>query len=369
MKKISFLMIAAVLLLASCMPKNQVVINGDIAGLEDGVEMYLKVRENKIWMALDSCTINNGKFQLKAIVDEPRLAFLIDSRGVNSRIPILIEAGTITVTGSVSDDNIVIKGSNFNDEYQAIMEQSDILDMEYDRLSEAYVNAQMSGDLMGMAEAKIQIDEVEKQQDNIKKDYIKNNPKSFVSLILITSELIHYASLQELETYKSWLSPSLYNTKGIKEIDLKITALQRFEPGQPVPDISLPDTDGIVRTLSDLRGKYVLVDFWASWCGPCRRENPAVVEVYQKFHDKGFDIFAVSLDRDKEAWLKAIEKDKLTWTHVSELKGWNGEVSQAFCVSSIPSNLLIDPEGKIIARNVFGSELNNIIYQIFAGRN
>ena len=362
MKKISFLIIAAMLFLASCTPKNQVVINGDVSGW-DNVKIFLSVRENKIRVNLDSCTIVNGKFQLKTIVDEPRLAFLT-SQDPPARIPILIEPGKITITGDMSDNNLNIKGSKLHDEYQAIMKQVDSLDTKYYELASVYAGAQETGDLMGMAEAKIQIDEVEKQQDNIKKDYIKEHPKSFVSMVLITSELIYYASLQELESYKSWIDPSQYNTKAMKEIDERITALQRFEPGQIVPDIALPDADGVVRTLSDLRGKYVLVDFWASWCGPCRRENPAIVEVYQKFHDKGFEIFAISLDSNKEAWLNAIEKDNLTWTHVSELKGWAGEVSQGFCINAIPSNLLIDTEGKIIARNVFGEELRDKIVEI-----
>jgi len=309
------------------MPKNQVVIKGDIAGLEDGVEMSLAVRENKIWVKLDSCIVSNGKFQLKTIVDEPRLAYVMDFENPASRISLLIEPATMTVTGTVGDDNMIIKGSKLHDEYQAIIENEDM---------------------------------------ELMKSYIQTHPKSFVSLLLITTELIYYASMQELELYKSWIDPALYNTKAMKEIDERIVALQRFEPGQPAPDISLPDPDGVIRTLSDLRGKYVLVDFWASWCPDCRKENPAVVEVYQKFHDQGFEIFSVSLDNNKEAWLNAIEKDNLTWTyHVSELKRWSGEVSQAFGVNAIPTNLLIDPEGKIVARNVFGSELHDLIYKVF----
>jgi peroxiredoxin len=365
MKKINFLIIAAMLFLAACTPKNQIVIKGDILGL-DSEQLFLAVRENKIWVKLDSCTVKNGKFQLKCIVDEPRLAFLMDFQTPAFRLPVLIEPGKITVTGNMSDHNIIIKGSKLHDEYHAIMEQSEALDKECEEQLAIYNAAQESGDLMGMAPARFQLNEIENQQDNLKIDYIKEHPQSLVSLVFITSELIHYASLQELETYKSWIDPSLYGTKAMKEIDLKIATLQKFEPGQTISDIALPDTDGVVQTLSDLRGKYVLVEFWASWCRDCRIENPEVVAVYKEFHDKGFEIFAVSLDREKEAWLGAIEKDNLTWIHVSELKGWNGEVSQKFSVSSIPSNLLIDTEGKIIARNVFGSELHRIVDEIMS---
>ena len=366
MKKVNFLIVVVALFFAACTPKNQVVINGDIAGL-DGVKMFLSVIENKNWVKLDSCTVNNGKFQLKCAVDEPRLAFLIpEPQTAFSRIPLFIEAGTMTITGDAEDAaNMTIIGSKHHVDFQKILDDSFILEQGYYKLIGAYKAAQESGDLMGMAEAKIQIDEIEVMMDNLKIDYIKEHPQSYVSLVLITSELIYYASLQELEMYKSWIDPALYNSKAMKEIDLKINALQQFEPGQPVPDISLPDADGNIQTLSDMRGKYVLVDFWASWCGPCLRENPAIVEVYQKFHPQGFEIFAVSLDDDREKWLNAIEKDNLTWTHVSELQRWNGAVSNEFCVSSIPSNLLIDPEGKIMARNIFGEELYEKINEIF----
>jgi len=361
MKKYIFLIIAAMLLLASCTPKNQVVITGDISGL-DNVTVFLTVRENKSWVKLDSCIIDNGKFQLKSIVDEPRLAYvMMEPQNVFPRTPILLEPGTMTITSNNDNTNIAFKGSKLHDEFQSVMEQSDALEKSYEEMLAAYNTAQESRNLMGMASAKFQLDEIENQQINLKKDYIKENPKSFVSLIFITSELIYYASLQELELYKSWIDPSLYNTKAMKEIDRRITVLQRFEPGQIVPEIALPDTAGVVRKLSDLRGKYVMVDFWASWCRPCRRENPEKVTVYHQFNDKGFDIFSVSLDENREAWVNAIHKDNLTWTHVSELKKWHGEVSSEFCINSIPSNLIIDPEGIIIARNVFGKELHHII--------
>lgn len=362
MKTLNVLIIAGALFLASCTPKNQAVINGDISGTEN-VKVFLEVRENKSWVNLDSCVINNGKFQLKCIVDEPRLAFLrIEQK---NRMPLFLEPGKMTVVGNIDDGNIRIQGSKLHDEYQAVMQQSDMLDRVYEEQLAAYNAAQEAKNLMEMAIAKLQLEEIENQQINLMKDYVKEHPQSFVSLALITSQLIYYASLQDLEAYKAWIDPTLHNTKAMKEIDERITALQKFEPGQPVPDIVLPDTAGIVRKLSEMRGKYVLVDFWASWCGDCRRENPAVVEIYRKFHDNGFEIFAVSLDREKEAWLKAIEKDNLTWTHVSELQGWKGAVSNEFYITSIPSNLLIDPDGKIIARNLFGAELERVVGGLF----
>lgn len=146
-----------------------------------------------------------------------------------------------------------------------------------------------------------------------------------------------------------------------KEIDLRT----QFEEGQVAPDFTQDTPEGEPFSLSDLRGKYVLIDFWASWCGPCRRENPNVVRLYDQYKDKGFDILGVSLDNDKSRWLAAIEKDQLTWKHVSDLKGWSNNVAQQYNIRSIPSTILIDPEGKIVAKNLRGTSLEAKLKELF----
>ena len=137
-------------------------------------------------------------------------------------------------------------------------------------------------------------------------------------------------------------------------------------PGMEAPEISMKDTEGNIRRLSDLRGKVVMIDFWASWCGPCRRENPNVVKLYKKYHDKGFEIYSVSLDKDKSAWLKAIKDDGLAWpNHVSDLNGWTSSGGKTYGIMSVPSTVLVDRDGKIIARNLRGSELERKLAEIF----
>lgn len=139
----------------------------------------------------------------------------------------------------------------------------------------------------------------------------------------------------------------------------------KFAAGEDVPEISLPTPDGEVLNLSDLRGKYVMIDFWASWCKPCRVENPNVVRVYNKYKDQGFEILGVSLDRDRNSWLQAIENDKLTWKHVSDLKFWQSEAAQSYGINAIPYTVLLDQQGKVIAENLRGASLEAKLGEIF----
>ncbi|MCZ2471887.1 peroxiredoxin family protein [Aquirufa ecclesiirivi] len=154
------------------------------------------------------------------------------------------------------------------------------------------------------------------------------------------------------------IKPFLENLKRLKGISI----------GSEAPEISLPSPNGEKITLSSLRGKYVLIDFWASWCGPCRRENPNVIKTYARFKDKGFEIFGVSLDQDKSAWLKAIDTDQLTWKHVSDLQYWNSVAAQAYQVSAIPMTFMLDKEGKIMAKGLRGASLDQFLENLFKGK-
>jgi peroxiredoxin len=162
---------------------------------------------------------------------------------------------------------------------------------------------------------------------------------------------------------KEW--PNYYHAKQFIEMvdGMKATAI-----GQPAPEIALPNPDGKVVKLSSLQGKYVLVDFWAKWCGPCRVENPNIVRVFNKYKDKGFTVFGVSLDRSREDWVQAIKADNLTWTHVSDLKYWQSEAARLYNINAIPFSVLLDPDGIIIAKNLRGPALDKKLAEIFADK-
>jgi len=197
--------------------------------------------------------------------------------------------------------------------------------------------------------------------------FIKSNPNSLVTLDALKKlggSIPDYAVVAPLfETF----SIKLKNTTAGKEYKEALEKMKATAIGSIAPDFMQNDTLGNPLKLSSLRGKYVLVDFWAAWCGPCRAENPNIVKAYAKYNKKGFEILGVSLDteKDKEKWMKAIQKDGLTWPQVSDLKGWSSDVAQLYVIKAIPQNVLLDPAGKIIAKNLRGEALEKKLAELF----
>src|SRR5690606_6216822 len=207
----------------------------------------------------------------------------------------------------------------------------------------------------------------QEEQKQIDFSYIKDHPSSVVSLDLLYPYVGSEPVQEVIEPAFNGLSAALKNSDKGKAIADQLSTLKRVDIGAIAPDFSQPDTAGNAIALSSLRGKYVLIDFWASWCAPCRQENPNVVAAYQAFKGKNFTVFGVSLDRPgaKDAWIKAIHDDGLQdWPHVSELKWWQSSVVEQYAIQGIPANFLLDPEGRIIARNLRGEELHEKLKEL-----
>jgi peroxiredoxin len=218
-------------------------------------------------------------------------------------------------------------------------------------------------DTISSKAAETAYDSVQKAQSGFMKNYILKNGKSVVSAYLAISNAYAF-SLEELKEINKAMDTCIARSPYVKTLAERETILDKVQPGQPAPDFTLNDTLGKPVSLSSFKGNVVLVDFWASWCGPCRAENPNVVAAYKKYNSKGFTVFGVSLDSDKEKWMKAIVKDGLTWKHTSDLLGWKNEAAKLYGVMSIPANFLLDKEGKIIASNLRGADLENKLAEL-----
>jgi len=272
------------------------------------------------------------------------------------------------ITSKDSLKNAVITGSVLNDENQALQQSMKVTDDLKKQLQELVRNTPR--EQQNSKEFEEQYDKLYEQLDKKQKEinlaFLKAHPDSWLCLDLIRQVGGYQPDVKEIEPMFNALSERVRNTKAGKEFADNLVKLHKTAIGEMAPDFTQNDPDGKPVKLSDFRGKYLLVDFWASWCGPCRMENPNVVKTYNEFKDKNFTILGVSLDREngRDAWLKAIEKDQLTWHHVSDLKFWNNEAAKLYMVRAIPDNFLIGPDGRIVARGLRGDKLREKLEEL-----
>jgi len=215
-----------------------------------------------------------------------------------------------------------------------------------------------------MAELEAEYEVLDARMQGMQEEFVASHPASFISPFIIRN-MSYGMEAAEMEELLSGLDASLSESLILKELWERVEVLKSVAIGQLAPEFTMNDPQGVPLALSSLRGNVLLVDFWAAWCGPCRRENPNVVEAYNRFRDKGFDILGVSLDDNKEDWLKAIEDDLLTWNHVSDLQGWSNAAAVQYGIQGIPANLLLDKEGRIIDKDLRGEDLQTRLAEIF----
>ena len=196
------------------------------------------------------------------------------------------------------------------------------------------------------------------------KTFVKGNGNSVVAAVVSYRNLLSQLKVDEMEELYNAFGEDVKASSSALSIKSKIDILKNVAVGQPAPDFTLNTPEGTPLSLSSLKGKVVVIDFWAAWCGPCRRENPHMVELYKELSPKGVEFLGVSLDKKKDDWLKAIEKDGLIWKHVSDLKYWNSAAAKLYGINSIPATVLIDQNGTIVAKRVFGDDLKTEIEKL-----
>ena len=341
------------------------VINGNLNGLPEGSAVSLSNANIPDDTLARSIVKSGGAFELRGTVEEPNL-FQLNFDGVQKKSVIFIGNDMVNVSGDIQTvQDLAVKGSEVHDDFE---EFKKIFNPLFQQLTEMGQRINRTPSLQKndsvMGAYKKQLQKIKNEVDN----YVSSHQDSPVApfVVLVTSEMEQDAAALERRYLK--LDKSVQNGFYGKIVKQQIDNAKTGSIGSNAIDFSQADVDGKPVSLSSFRGKYVLVDFWASWCRPCREENPNVVKAYNKYKDKNFTILGVSLDQSKAPWLKAIRSDNLVWTQVSDLKGWNNEAAAKYNIQSIPQNFLIDPAGKIIAKNLRGEDLDSRLHELLGAK-
>jgi thiol-disulfide isomerase/thioredoxin len=382
MKKIVALA-SLLIVLTSCskVKKGEFLITGTAKGIENGKSVILqKQNDNGMGViALDTVKVKDGKFEFKGKIEEPAIYSILLPE-YNGGFPVIVENDEIKV--EVNKDTISnskISGTYNNDEFQHFRKttmgiQKKMMAFQQKNM-QVYNDAQQKKDTVTINKLMKENNVFQKELKNYFEKYADNHPKAFISL-LILGESFRSPDFNLEKTKKTFnsMDESLKSSKMGKKIKDQIDQMEKLLKtpktvtpptiGLVAPDFTAKTPQGVDISLKQAMGKVTLIDFWASWCGPCRKENPNVVAIYKEFHTKGLNIVGVSLDKDVNKWNEAIAKDNITWTQISHLKEWNEPIAKQYGVEQIPTTFLLDASGKIVAKDLRGDELKAKIAEL-----
>ena len=330
-KHLFFLLSVGVLIPAALCAQQKTALR--LSGIAEGTtqgKVYLQKYIDRYYQVIDSATIgSDGTFRFANVVELPEIYGLSFSLS-DTPFLVFLDEGDITVRLNPQHgySHSTISGSATHDLYLAF-------------------HRERGRDLT---------------------EFIRQHPKSLVPLYILYREYVSRLSSADIQKNLSLVDESLQETNYARILRSVLATREQTDIGQQAPDFSVSDVDGNTVRLSDFTGHgYLLLDFWASWCGPCRKENPNVVQAYADYHDKGFDVLAISLDKTREAWLRGIAQDGLPYHHASELKYWNSDIARLYGIRAIPANLLLDKDGRIVAKNLRGGDLADTLHRLTAG--
>lgn len=370
MKKLVYSILAIAFITACNQGTDGFTLNGTMSGeLENGTKVFLKkTNEQNMPVDVDTTTIANGKYSFKGNVGSPELHYIFVDK-VQGNIPVIIEEGEILV--KAQKDSLAfaqLEGTPQNNLFTDFLEESRALTLRAMSMQDDMRAASAEQDSAAREAAVASLrDEYIELQDEAKKfelDYARENPNALISALIIDKVLTTKTLPEdEVKVLFEALTPEIKETTVGKKIAEKLGKAKSTAIGAKAPNFSAPTPDGQELALNEVLGRATIVDFWAAWCRPCREENPNVVAVYNKYHEKGLNILGVSLDRKAEDWKKAIKDDGLLWNHVSNVNYFD-EIAQLYNVDAIPATFILDENGVIVAKDLRGPELEKKIAEM-----
>jgi thiol-disulfide isomerase/thioredoxin len=384
------LLVSAVAVLVSCNKAgdNEYVITGTIKGIKDGTEVFIEKQDSLGQIkAIDTVKIEKEKFTFTGTSKEPEI-HLIQVKDLGGKVPIILENGDIEMEiNKDSIQNTKVTGTYNNDELTGFRENGMKIQKKMMKFQQANMmkmqTAQQKQDTVTINSLRKEYGKLQEEAMKQSEDYVGSHPKAFISALIIDGMFNQMApDVEKIKGYYAKLDPSVKDTKPGKNIKKKIEAFDKPMAAAQMPadagaaigsiaaDFSAKSPEGKTISLKESMGKVTIIDFWASWCRPCREENPKVVALYNELHGKGLNIIGVSLDKENGAqdWKNAIAKDKLVWNQVSNLMWWKDPIAKTYGVESIPATFVLDASGKIVAKDLRGDALKAKVNELLAAK-